>query len=212
MFALVIVILLALGVGANTFVLGLIEAVLLRPFEFRDQDRLTMLWLRDRTRDVSFVELSYPDFLDIRERSRAFADVAAMPAVNSTFNLTGEGAPQVITGRPVTGNFFEVLGVAPAIGRSFEAAEKVKGGAAAAVLSDGFWRRQFGADPAVVGRSIRLDGNLTTVVGVMPRGFTYPGGVDLWTALEPGLEGIAEERGTGWLLAIGRLAPEVTRG
>ena len=168
MFALLIVMLLAIGVGANTFVLGLVETVLWRPFAFRDQDRLAMLWLRDRTRNVSFVEMSYPDFLDIRERNRTFADLAAMPAVNSTYNLTGEGEPQVITGRPVTGSFFEVLGVRPAIGRSFEPSEGVKGGATAAVLSDGFWRRQFGGDPAIVGRSLRLDGNPVTVVGVMP--------------------------------------------
>ncbi len=212
MFALLIVMLLAIGVGANTFVLGLVEAVLLRPFEFSDQNRLTMLWLRDRTRNVSFVEMSYPDYVDLRQRSRTLTDLAAMPAVNSTLNLTGEGEPQVITGRPVTGNFFEVLGVRPSVGRSFEPAERVKGGAAAAVLSDGFWRRQFGGDPSIVGRSLRLDGNSVTVVGIMPPGFAYPAGVDLWTALEPGLEGIAEQRGTGWLLAIGRLAPGVTLG
>jgi putative ABC transport system permease protein len=210
LFALLIVALLTIGVGANTFVLSLVEAVLLRPFEFRDQDQLAMLWLRDRTRDVSFVGMSYPDYLDLRERNRAFTNLAAMPAVNSTFNLTGDRDPQVITGRPVTGTFFDVLGVRPALGRSFDPDERVKGGARAAVLSDGFWRRRFGGDPTIVGRSLRLDGNTVTVVGVMPPGFNYPAGVDLWTALEPGIDGIAENRETGWLLAIGRLAPGVS--
>jgi predicted permease len=209
-FALLIVTLLAIGIGANTVVMALVESVLLRPFEFREQDRLAMLWLRDRTRNVPFVEMSYPDYVDLRMRSRTLADLAAMPAADSTFNLTGEGDPEVITGRPVTGTFFEVLGVRPAMGRSFEPAEQVKGGPAAAVLSDGFWRRRFGGDSAVVGRSLRLDGHAVIIVGVMPPGFDYPAGVDLWTALEPGLEGIAEQRETGWLLAIGRLAPGVT--
>src|SRR5689334_8961214 len=111
---------LALGIGANTALFTVVRAVLLEPFPFADQDRLTVLWERDLARNHPFVEVSYPNFRDWRARSEAFDGLAAMPATNLPMALTGTGDPLRIQSRPVSGNFFTLLGATPALGRTLE--------------------------------------------------------------------------------------------
>ncbi|HUG54711.1 MAG TPA: ABC transporter permease, partial [Vicinamibacteria bacterium] len=200
---------LALGIGASTAVFGVVDAVLMRPLPFADADRLVIASHSIPGRNAPFVEVSYPYLLDVRAQNRSMAGVAAMPAVNSGFILGGQ-EPARVVGRIVTGNFFEVLGARPLLGRTFTEDEDHVGMPRVVVVSHGLWQRQFGADPALVGRTLEVDGTPMTVVGVMPREFSYPAGAELWTPLVPAIPEIVDKRNIGWAVLVGRLAAGVT--
>src|SRR5277367_4468309 len=169
---------LALGIGANTAIFSAVEGVLLRPLPYADPGQLVMLW-----EDASYVgfpqnNLSAADYVDWRAQNEVFTDVVAIRYANASFN--GEQAPEQALGRRVTPNFFDVLGVQPAIGRPFTAEEDAAK-RKVVVLSYALWQRRFGGDPGIVGRSILMDDEATTVVGVMPRGFFFPdNATDYW--------------------------------
>jgi putative ABC transport system permease protein len=200
---------LALGIGASTAVFSVVDAVLLRPLPFTDPDRLVLLWQSIPARNAPFVEVSYPYFLRMRARSRALAAMAAMPSVNSGFKLGGR-EPVRVEGRIVTGNFFDVLGAHAALGRTFVEAEDRVGAPRVVVVSHGLWQRQFGGDPALVGRTLDVDGTAMTVIGVMPREFRYPVGADLWTPLVPVIPEVVAKDNVGWATLVARVAPGAT--
>jgi len=162
---------LALGIGANTAIFSAVEGVLLRPLPYADPSRLVMVW-----EDASYVGFAHntpaaANYVDWRAQNQVFADMVAMRYSNAAF--TGDQAPEEALGRRVTPNFFDVLGVQPEIGRPFTAEEDAAK-RKVVVLSYAFWQRRFGGNPSLVGRSVLMDGEATTVVGVMPRGFFFP--------------------------------------
>jgi len=203
---------LGLGIGANAALFSVVDAVLVRPFPFADQDRLVVVWEKDLGRGLGRLEVSYPNFADWRREATSFEQLAALPnAVSEEFLLTGRDEPLRLRGSSVSANFFDVLGARPAHGRGFTPAEDRTGAERVIVLSHGLWRGRFGGDAAAIGRRITLNGAPCTIVGVMPAGFQYPRGAELWTPIVPSQPGLVGDRGTGWLQVVGRLRPGVTR-
>ncbi|HLM58558.1 MAG TPA: ABC transporter permease [Pyrinomonadaceae bacterium] len=207
-FTAVAVLTLALGIGANTAIFSLVNAVLLRPLKYRDPDRLVMVW-EDMTAIGFPRDTPAPaNFADWKGQNQSFEDMAAL-AMRS-YDLTGDGEPERLSAYGVTANFFPLLGVGPQLGRTFLPEEDAPGADKVAVISQGLWRRRFGGDPQIVGRDILLNGEKHAVVGVMPQGFQFAlAGVEVWTplALTPEL---AAERGNHYLQVVARLKPGVT--
>jgi putative ABC transport system permease protein len=180
-FTLVAAVGLALGIGANSAIFTAMNAVLLRPLPYKEADRLVLLWQLNRHTGDREVKASAPDYIDWREQNSAFQDIAAFNANSGLgLNLSGAGHPARISATSVTGNLFSVLGVTPALGRSFLPDEERPGSAPVCILSDDLWKRGFGSDSKIIGRSVTLNGAMWTVVGVMPAGFRFPQSVDLW--------------------------------
>jgi putative ABC transport system permease protein len=200
---------LALAIGSSTAVFSVVDAVLLRRLPFAAADRLAVLWLSVPEQNAPFVEVSYPYLREVRGQGRTLAGAAAMPAVNSGFFLSGE-EPLRAEGRIVTGNFFDVLGARALHGRTFTESEDHPGAARVFVISHGLWQRRFGADPAAVGRSVRVDGTPMTLVGVMPPEFRYPPGADLWTPLVPVVPRLVDDAGVGWAVIVARRAEDAS--
>lgn len=210
-FTLAAVITLALGIGANTAIFTVVNAVLLRPLPFAGPDRLAVVWLDNQRENIQRDVTSFPAFTDWRTRSRTFEEMAAFSGAR--FNLTsGEGEPEEVRGARVTGSFFDVLGIAALHGRTFRPEELEPGNERVVVLSYGLWARRFGGDPGLVGGDIRLSGEPYVVVGVMPPGFRHPEGVDFWLPLAPtaGMANQMQSRGSLWLSVVGRLRPDAT--
>jgi putative ABC transport system permease protein len=207
--SLVAVALLALGIGANTTLFALADAVMFRPFPFTDQARLV---IGGGVQAGQRAEIPYPDFVDWRTRSNSFDDLAAIGSSNWTGTLR-VNEPVAIEYRAVSGNFFDVLGARAALGRTLTPDDDRHGGALAIVLGHGFWQRQFGGDPHAIGRSVLLGSRLFTIVGIMPPAFTYPDRPDAWVPIVPAVErfpipgepNFVDNRDVSVLLAIGRL-------
>jgi putative ABC transport system permease protein len=208
----VIVATLALGIGSATALYSVVNAVLVRPFPFRDQSRLVAIWQSDVTRNHPFVEVSYLDARDWKTRAAAaFESIASMSSVNFATTLTGAGDPQQLQVRIVSDPFFTLLGTPPLLGRTLRADDHRFGTPPVVVLGFGVWQRIFGGDPGVIGRSVTLDQQATTIVGVMPRGFSYPDEAELWAPVEQAVGPKAlENRGLYWMVAVGRLQPGVS--
>jgi predicted permease len=172
-FTAVAVLSLALGIGANTTIFTLINAVLLNPVPVQDPSSLVWVYTTDeknRTGFNEFMPMSYPNYEDYRDHNGSFAATAAF--TNSSLNMTGGGEPEQIQGEIVSGNFFPLLGVKPALGRAFLPEEdKTPGAYPVAILSDGFWKRRFASDPGIIGKPLTLNGHGYTVVGVAPPAF-----------------------------------------
>ena len=167
-FALVAVLTLALGIGANTAIFSVVNAVLLRPLPFRDAGRLVLVY--ETTQSVPRDFVSVPNLEDYRAGSRAFEGFATF--VPQSVNLTGAGTePERVVGAFVTSSFFPLIGVEPARGRAFLAEDDAQGGGQVAILNHDLWQRRFGGDPEIVGKSLTFNGEPYTVVGVMPEGF-----------------------------------------
>ena len=165
---------LVLGIGVNTAIFSVVDAVLFRPLPFRDPGRLVMVGEGiPAITDANFGTISTPDFGDFATLDgRVFASAGVFDRIS--FTLTGGGEAERLSGLEVSSGLFRVLGEAPALGRAFQDGDDAPGSPDAVVLSDALWRRRFGADRSIVGRTIVLDGKPTTVVGVMPRDFTFP--------------------------------------
>src|SRR5262245_36967653 len=170
-FSLIAVITLALGIGANTAIFTVVNAVLLRPLSYQEPERV--MQLAPEWPNASFRNASEPKFIFWRERGQSFDGVAATIGIGSGVNLSGGSEPEFIAGARVSSDFFRVLGVNPAIGRGFTKEEDSPNGERVAILSHGLWRRRFGADPAIAGKSVSINGSPYTVVGVMPEDFLY---------------------------------------
>jgi predicted permease len=199
---------LALGIGANTAIFSVVEGVLLRPLPYADPGRLVMVW-----EDASYLGFSRnnpaaANYVDWRAQNQVFTDMAAMRYSNAAFN--GDQAPEQALGRGVTPNFFDVLGVQPVLGRPFTVEEdgaKRK----VVILSYALWQRRFGGNPSVIGRSILMDGEATTVVGIMPSSFFFPDHqTDYWIPASFTPEDLAR-RTRHYLEVVARMKHGVTR-
>ncbi|MGH9713359.1 MAG: ABC transporter permease [Candidatus Acidiferrales bacterium] len=172
-FTLVAILTLALGIGANIAAFSIVDGVLLRPLPFPQPGQLVRVFDDLRTSNTKDVGMSVPQFWDDRDRAGVFQDIAVIWPIPVA--LTGIDRPLRIEVLATSPNYFTMLGVQPQIGRVFTQKEDVPGFIESVVLSDGFWRREFGADPNILGKSLRLDGDLYKVIGVMPPGFHHPG-------------------------------------
>jgi putative ABC transport system permease protein len=210
-FTLIATLTLALGIGANTTVFSVIDAVLLKSIPFPDPDRLVAVWETVPARDMQEAELSFPNFRDYAEGTGAFEGMAAFFArPNQDVNLTGGLVPERTNVARVTWTYFDVLGVEPSLGRAFTEEEDRVGNHRVAILSHGLWTRQFGSDPAMVGKTVGVNGFPYVVVGIMPAGFRTVGSmalgeeVDLWRPLAASDD---QQQSREWrdLRVIGRL-------
>jgi putative ABC transport system permease protein len=180
-FVLFAVLALALGLGANEAIFSVVDSVLLRPLPFRHADRLVEVW--EDASHIGFpTDTPAPaNYADWKHRNHVFEDIAALKG--DLYALTGVGTPEQIEGSPVTANLFPLLGVSPILGRNFSAQEDQPSGAKVVLIGYGLWQRRFGGDRGVVGRQIWLNGEKYQIVGVMPRGITFPEQSQLWVPL-----------------------------
>ena len=206
-FTVVAVLALALGVGANTAIFSVVNAVLLRPLPYAEPDRLVIMWEKGATQDTS---VAYPNYLDWRAQNQAFEQITAFR--RSSFNLVGAGGePERLAGRMVTANFFQTLGVRLLKGRDFSPDEDRVGGAKTVILSHGFWQRRFGGDESIIGQQLNLNNQSYTVTGIAPAGFRYGSETDIYVLIGQGEEDFYKERGNHpGIYVIGRLKPGVT--
>src|ERR1044071_792798 len=198
-FSAVAVLTLALGVGANTAIFSIVDAVLLRSLPYRDPDRLVRIFFNEPGVGLRDVRFSKPELDDLETRAGVFEDVS--PIFEGSEDLTGAGQPERVEGVNGSFSYFSMLGVTPQIGRLFGPQDFAPGFAPEAVISDGLWHRAYGADPNVVGRTLRLDNDPLTIIGVLPRGFRHPGRT---------VSGDAEVFGAGGF--VGEPFPQPTRG
>ncbi|HKQ77834.1 MAG TPA: ABC transporter permease [Blastocatellia bacterium] len=197
---------LMLGIGANTAIFSVVNAVLLRPLPFPEPERI--VWLRESHPPTNLPQFSvaFGNFLDWRSQNQVFAQMAAYR--EDGFNLQAGDEPKRVNGARVTVDLFATLGIQPAMGRAFFPAEDAPGGERVVVLSYALWRKSFGGDPQLVGRQLKVDGQSHTVVGIMPPGFSFPGDdTELWLpyALDPKIG-----RQSHFLRVLGRLKPGAT--
>ncbi len=208
-FAAVVVLTLALGIGANTAIFSVVRGVLLRPLPYAQPDRLVRVWSAYPEDDIALGTTSPHDLADWREQATAFEAIAGYPAIRiGGFVLSSEDGPDEVETMHVTEDFFEVFGVDAAIGRTLRAQDQREGDNRVVVLSHGAWTRRFGADPEVVGGTLVLNGEPFVVAGVMPAGFEYPtAAVELWVpiSLIPDT-GVPRRRAIRWLDVVGRLS------
>jgi putative ABC transport system permease protein len=208
-FTAVVVLTLAIGIGGTTAIFGAVNAVLLRPLPYPDADRIVQVFKTTVTApDRVGGTVSPPDFTDWRRDNESFAEMAAV--LQSTYALTGEGAAERLAGASVTGGFFTVMGMPAELGRTLMPADDPVGGADVAVLGHDLWRRRFNGDRAVIGRRITLDSVSYEIIGVMPRGFDYPLGSQLWVPIRFTADDLQTQRGAHYLEVVARLQPGTT--
>jgi putative ABC transport system permease protein len=207
-FTLAAVVALGLGTGSATAIYSLLDGVVLRPLPFADPQRLVSLWESNATKGLPQEQLSPVNFLDYRALTSVFSDAAAWwdPDINFSDDRTGE--PVRLTGVETSRNLFSVLGVTPRMGPGFTRDSAIWHGDREIVISDRLWRSRFLGDPAIIGRSVRVNGFPHTVVGVMAAGFTFPGQTDVWQGLVWNLN--FHSRGAHFMEAVARLKPGVT--
>jgi len=214
----VAVLTLALGIGANTAIFSVLNAVVLRPLPYAEPDRLVMLWETIAGNDKRSVAPG--NFNDWRAQNSTFTELAA--TFYGNFNLTGDGPPERINGSTVTSNLMSTLGVSAQLGRTFQSEDDDHRDRRLAIISDALWQRRFGGDKAIVGKTIMIDDNAYSVIGVMPSGFKYPVLSDVWVlgrdrnavslsliSQFPNNEW-SHERDAHFINVIGRLKPGVT--
>jgi predicted permease len=207
-FTIVAVIALALGIGANTAIFSVVNTVLLRPLPYKNPERLVMVWEENSKQGFPRDTPAAANYIDWRDQNHVFEAMAAMTEIS--FNLTGAGEPERIDGQRVSASLFRLLGVDPQLGRAFLPEEDQQGANQVVILSHGLWQRRFGSDPAIIGRTINLDGQSFTVVGVMPRNFQFPSRTDqLWVPIAFSAKE-AGERGNHYLEVIARMKPGVS--
>lgn len=213
-FAAVAVITLALGIGANTAIFSVIDAVLLRPLGFREPNRLFAVKTTEPGRRDD-IGVSYPEFLDWRQQNHVFEGLSVFR--EDDFTLTGRAEPAHLAGAIVSANLFSLLGVTPSLGRGFVDREDEPATSLPVVLSHALWQQRFGSDPNILGQTLTLSGKPFTVVGVMPAGFQFPvlaAPIDLWTTIaldmQSGKTPLTAQRGASYLDVIARSKPQVT--
>jgi putative ABC transport system permease protein len=214
-FSIVATIALALGIGANTAIFSVVNAVLLRPLPFANADQLMMVWETDPSRGMKRGSASYPNFADWRAQNSVFERMATF--YNSDYILSGQGDSARLQGAVVNGDLFPLLGATPVLGRVFSPEEDKPGDTGRVVLlSQDLFRKRFDSNPAVVGQSMVLNGKNYTIVGVMPQAFQFPiqnEPVELWTTVSGDMEGtdpVTNQRGAHYMNVIARLKPGVT--
>jgi putative ABC transport system permease protein len=210
-FTAVAVLTLALGIGANTAIFSVVYSALLRPLPYREPGKLLHLGESRSQADTGAVgaDVSYPDYLDWKHATKSIQSLAAYSG--DAFTLATDGEPKNTFAAQVTPSFFRTLGVQPALGRDFLEDEMQADGPHVTILTDGFWRTEFGADPKIIGRVIHLDGKPATIVGVLPRGFEFApaNSAPLWVPIHQTGD-LITRRSLHWLTVIGRLASGAT--
>ena len=204
----IILIMLTLGIGATTAVFTVFDAILLRPLAYEKPEQLVQIWQKRTEGPFQQFEFSYPDYLDVKRENKVFSQMGGYS--KNSVTLTGkEGAEQLQVAVATTG-FFETLGVQPILGRTFEAGEDELQKNFPVVLTYGAWQRRFGGSPNVLGTTLVLDGDLATVVGVLPKNFVFAptGPAELW--MSPRIAGFLLRRNLYWLHPVARLKPGVS--
>jgi putative ABC transport system permease protein len=210
-FTAVAVLTLAFGIGANTAIFSYIDAWLIQPLPYLQPERLLVFTSHDRKNGWTVENItSTASFLDYQKQNTSFEQTVAWSAF--AFNLTGDGEPALVDGARVSWNFFDTLGVKPILGRTFKAQEDEPGTGHVAILAEGLWQSRYGGDPGIIGRTITIESEPYTVVGVMPGKFQFPlrGLANLWAPLAM-TEKQRADRGSSFFSAFGRLKPGVKR-
>ena len=206
-FTAIVILTLGLGIGANTAIFSVVNTVLLAPIPYSQPNKLVMVWTKNVSKGYTTFPVSGGDYAEWKSENSVFENMAA--STDTLYSLTGAGEPQVVIGYEFSADYFRMLGTRPQLGRTFLDEEDRSGGADVVVLGDAIWRRTFGADPNIVGKSITLTGKPFTVVGVMPPNFRYPSMVELWTPLGLKPSFLADYDQTA-LRVLARLKPGVT--
>src|SRR5262249_11735726 len=180
-FTAIAVITLALGIGANSAIFTVINAVVLRPLPFQDPDKIVILSENNFAKGWSQFAVAPANFLDWRDQNKAWAEISAFRG--KSFNLIGRGEPERLTGALVSANVFRLLGVTPLVGRVFLEEEDRPGSSQVAIISYGLWQRRFSGMSDITGQTINLNGVTHAVVGVMPANFQFPNRADVWTPI-----------------------------
>jgi len=209
-FTAVVLATLALGIGANAAIFSVVNAVLLRPLPYEGADRIVVVWGDLHRPGVNEIPASAGEYVDYRDRSHAFDQIAVYDTAG--FNLTGGGEPERVDGAIVTASLFPLLGASAAIGRTFLAAEEQPGRNDVALIGHRLWTRRFGANLAIVGQVVAIDGRPTEVVGVMPPRFQFPDpAIEIWKPLLLDADAVSDDnRGSHGYTALARLRPGVT--
>src|SRR4030095_2610510 len=202
---------LALGIGANTAIFSVVNAILLRPLAYNSPERIVAFWENNLPNDIKKESTSGPNFAGWKDQAESFEAMAAFYRTSQI--LSGDGEPERIQGCAVTDGFFTVLKVDPALGRVFLPEEIQPGNNRVVILSDGMWRRRFGSDQGIIGKSVTLSGNPYTVVGVMPSNFRNPRPdtrqpTELWMPVSVDLT--KRGRRADFLSVIARMKPDVS--
>jgi putative ABC transport system permease protein len=189
-FSLIIIVTLALGIGGNTAIFSMVDAVLLTPLPYSDPTKLVVVWAKNETRNVDRQPVSYPNVVDLRQANSVFEHLSAVRG--ELFTLTDRDEPERITGVRVSTNILTLLGVAPTLGRNFFPEEEQPAKAAVALVGHGLWQRRYGGDPRLIGQAIVIDGKSHTVIGILPPWLKQPGitlenlgGPDVWIPVVP---------------------------
>jgi putative ABC transport system permease protein len=211
-FTLSAVLILALGIGGTVSIVTLLDTLQFRPLAYQDAERAVTIWQRQAARPAEREDVSPADFLDWRDRARSFSVMAGV--IPYSMDYTGGTEPEVLFGAQVTEGFFDALGMPPMIGRGFLPGEHVRGAGHAAIITYGFWQSRYAGDPNIVHKTISMDGEPWTIVGVLPRSFApqlllRPGELVVWT---PKIvqEHEKRTRASAWWNVVARLAPGVT--
>jgi len=208
-FTAVAVLTLALGIGANTAIFSVVDAILLRPLPYPEPERLVRIWESSRKHDSPRNVVNPLNFLDWRDHSQSFESMAAISG--SMTNLSSHGQPHAVQGMQVSPDFFSILRVPPLLGRTFTAEDGIAGHDQVVILSYELWQRQYGADPKIIGAKIDVDAVPYTVIGIMPRGFSFPKiKSEVWTPLP--LARTEDWKHGRYLTVVARLKPGVSLG
>jgi predicted permease len=212
-FAVIAILTLALGIGANTALFSVVNGVLLNPLPYEQPDRLVAVY--SKTNEFSHASISYPNFLDWVREQHSFSEMAAFR--QDDYNLTGMGEPERLKAEMTSANFFSLLGVNPVVGRLFRPEEDQVGAQPVALISGGFWKRKFGSSPDAVGKNLALNGVGYTIVGVIPADFRYQSGnfhnSDVYVPIGQWNDStFRDRRASMGMDAVGRLKPGVTLG
>lgn len=215
-FSIVAILTLALGIGANTAIFSVINALLLRPLPFNEPERIVAIRSADLSTEGGFGSISYPDFFDWQAQAQTIEKMAAYDS--KSFTLYSDTESVRLSGATVSSDLFSILGVNPEIGRPFSAEEDKKGGGRVLILSHDLWQTRYGSDPNIFGKTVSLNQTSYTIVGVMPASFRFPldeDPVDFWTNVTgdaefPPKEPLTSQRGNHFLQAVGRLQPGAT--
>ncbi len=205
-FTLVAILALALGIGANTAIFSVVNAVLLRPLPYKDPNRLAIMWEKAATQDTS---VSYPNFTDWREQQQTFEELTAFR--RNSFNLTEAGEPERLAGRMASANFFKTFGAQLYKGTDFPASEDRIGGQKVVILSYGFWQRRFAGDDKIIGKQLKLNNQSYTVIGITQPDFRFGSDTDIYVLLGQNEDRCMKSRGCHpGIYVVGRMKPGLT--
>ena len=210
-FSAVVILTLAIGIGATTAIYSVVDAVLINPLPYPTADRLQMVWVTNPQQEIDKDVTSYPNFLDWQSQMTTFEAIAAVNSTN--FTITGAGEPKLVPAERVTGRFFDLFGTPAQHGRTLQAADNDAGREQVLVLSHKLWTEHFGADPGVVGRRISVNARPFQIVGVMPQAFSAIHTAEAWAPLPTTgpFQEITQSRGSLWLEVMGIVKPGISQ-